>query len=188
VLFFVAFLAACSSSKQTVIGAPPLDGTGTSDGGGTAAKDTNNGSVPGTPPEVSEDAPTPTKACNPQVDKMELRVGMPCTENGQCETCYCYDEAYLAPFRFCTKDCSSGVNSSCSDESLDSEEFKCLKFTGAQIKDHDLKVQSLCMPTCQSVDDCKIYGPDDYNYCPNNGTQWEGKTVQARNTCQTSAP
>jgi hypothetical protein len=122
--------------------------------------------------------------CDPLIDPMNLRIGMPCTSHTQCGTCYCYDEAYMAPFRFCTKNCSSGSGSACSDNNTKPDEYKCLKFTAKQVNDYDLNVGGICQASCQSVDDCKIYGPD-YNFCPaTGGTQWEGSTVQAANTCQ----
>jgi hypothetical protein len=183
-----ALIVACST-KQTVIDAPT---------GGTTEGTTTTGTTTGDTPDIGndvtvdlgktaeEDVPKPSGQCDPRFDSMHLSMGMPCTSNSECKTCYCYDEAYLAPFRFCTKDCSSGVGSSCSDESRDPEEFKCLKFTSKHVNDHELTIGGLCMPTCQSVEDCKIYAPA-YGHCPSSTTKWEGSTVQARKTCQTTA-
>ena len=121
--------------------------------------------------------------CDPFQDPMNLKMGNPCVGHCQCETGYCYDEAYMEPFRFCTKDCSSGPNSSCDSSSGDFPKYACLKFTAKQVNDYDLDFGGICAARCQNVEECAIYGPD-YNHCPDFGTMWEGSTVQAANTCQ----
>jgi len=116
-------------------------------------------------------------------DQQNLKIGMPCTSHGQCETCYCYDEEYLAPFRFCTLDCSSGPGSECPYGPGDNPEYACLRFTQDLIKSYDLTVDAICMPRCSNAQECKIYAPN-YNSCPTSDTKWEGWTIQAAKTCQ----
>lgn len=145
-------------------------------------------SVAGPPdegPVAAEDAPLPVDTATPGKCTTPglLRIGNPCTDNTDCESCLCYGEFYLAPFRFCTKDCSSGSGSSCPLGDGEFPEYACLKFTAKQINDYELDHAGICMPRCQSVEECKIYG-FQYNYCPDFYTEWEGSTVQAATTCQ----
>jgi hypothetical protein len=163
---------------------------GAADAGGTMS-DAGNLSDAGaedTGPLVAEDAGSQDikidGTCNPLVDPMDRRVGFPCNDHAQCGTCYCHDEAYMSPNRFCTKNCSSGAGSSCSDESDDPNEYVCLKFAAAQVNDYDLSVGGLCMPRCGSDAECKTYGPD--YICPPKsvGTKWDEYTVQVNTTCQ----
>jgi hypothetical protein len=129
--------------------------------------------------------------CSPGVDPMDREMGQPCTEHGQCGTCYCYDEAYMTGtgFRFCTKNCSSGPGSDCNSGNLSNDpyQYACLKFTVGQINDYDLKNGGICAIRCGSLDDCKIFAPD-YDLCPQGDTEWDGKTIQATPTCQVVQP
>jgi len=130
--------------------------------------------------------------CNPTLDPMDLRAGMPCNGHTDCETCYCYDEAYLAwgassgggSFRFCTQKCEQGAGSSCSDLGLTTDEYKCVRFAQQNIEDYGLTVEAICMPYCDDVSSCEKYGPQ-YDEC---GTGWDGKSIQATPTCQVQAP
>ncbi len=160
---------------------------------GAGAADTGAGADTGGPtkPDVSLvsedpgsfDASPTCSAANPGLGK----IGHPCTGHTDCETCYCYDEAYLSPYRFCTKDCSSGGDSACPLGTGDFPEYACVKFTQAQIKDFSLVHTGICTPRCISQSDCKLYGPD-WGYCPKSQTTWEDAVVAAVGTCQTTAP
>jgi hypothetical protein len=133
---------------------------------------------------VGEDADV-VGQCN-SGDPQALRIGMPCSSHSQCGSCYCYDEAYMAPFRFCTVDCSSGTGAACSDwdtPNSDKPEYVCVRFTQQLIETYDLGTASVCMPRCQDAADCAIYTAE-YKHC---GSVWDGQHVQGLGTCQTSA-
>ena len=125
---------------------------------------------------------------------MNLGVGMPCTSHSQCSTCYCYDEAYLnwgqnpengQPFRFCTQVCEQGAKSSCDELATGTtDDITCARFTQKQIIDYELNYDAVCVPTCQTVSDCQIFG-EQYDQC---GSFWEGKDISGGKHCQISGP
>lgn len=175
----------CKSAKQDVVDSEDAGSQGQTDPGNTGPTDSG---VDPNADTVAEDAgPVDAGPVDGQctiTDEMNRKIGQPCTSHTQCETCYCYDEAYLSPFRFCTLDCSEGVGSSCPNEDGAAPEFACIRFTVGLAVAYDLKVSSICMPRCQSVSECKIYAPN-YDACDDS---WDGVSIQAVNTCAISSP
>ena len=149
---------------------PDFDNGGSTDLKDTAAED---------PGPVYVDSGPADGTCNPGLDPMNLKIGMPCTSHTQCESCYCYDEAYLFPFRFCTQNCQAGSGSSCPNPEIGTPLYACIEFKTEQIKQFELSVPAICMPRCQSVADCTIYS-GQYNACDD---EWEGASIQAVDTC-----
>ena len=202
-LLLPALLGACTTKKMVYLcdKTDPVTGecTGASEAGGdttgnigfvppdgvTAAEDPG-GTTAGEDAQLdetttaAEDAGKPGGKC---AQKGDLKIGMPCESDTQCETCLCYGEAYMAPFRFCTKDCSSGSGSDCPLGTGEFPEYACLKFTAKQVNEYGLEHGGICMPRCENAAECKIYAPD-YDLCPQFQTDWQGATVQAARTCQ----
>lgn len=139
----------------------------------------------GVPPDVnvSEDTSNPVPQCTLGIDPMNRKIGEPCSSHGDCETCLCYDEGYLSPFRFCTQNCESGLGSSCPSGTGRFDEYTCLRFAQKNITDHDLNIEAICMPVCQDAGDCGVYAPN-YNTCSSFDTKWDGKTIAGQSTCQ----
>lgn len=166
-----------------VVDLPDIVDVGLPDNGPVVAEDVGGNE----PQDVRIDG-----QCNPTLDPMNLRAGMPCTGHTDCETCYCYDEAYLAwgassgggSFRFCTQKCEQGAGSSCSELGLTTDEYKCVRFAQQNINDYGLTVEAICMPYCDDASSCEKYGPQ-YDEC---GTSWDGKSIQATPTCQVKVP
>jgi len=188
-------LAACDA-ERTIVAAPPQNPNNPSDSSGGT---NNTRNIPDTVANQTADLTAreqipDTQAdgtCSP-TDPRDRRVGQPCTSHTQCETCYCYDEAYMGAnlpgaFRFCSVPCGSGVSGDCALYGNDKEEYKCIRFTQALINDNNLSVEGLCMPACQTAQECAIYS-DKYTYCAPKGktTKWGGDTIQAASTCQTT--
>ncbi len=100
-------------------------------------------------------------------------IGEECTDHCECETGWCYDEGYMAPFRYCTRPCEGSCG----------EGYKCLLFLPAV---HNVKHTNICMPICNSIEECKQLS-EKYNYCPpaNGETKWSGYTLAMAPTCQT---
>lgn len=181
----------CCAGPQETNTTTGADDTGTTDGGGTDGDDIPDVSQPEDDgPVAAEDAGMAAQDVKKDgqchfSDPQNLRIGMPCSDHAQCETCYCYDGAYLSPFRFCTQDCSSGPGTSCSDwdnPNAENPEYACVRFTQSLINTYDLAVEAVCMPRCGSAAECQLYAPD-YNHC---GASWDGQTIQGIGTCQTS--
>jgi hypothetical protein len=147
----------------------PFDGV---QGDGSALEDT-----------VQEDTAKPVPQCTAGIDPMNRKIGEPCSSHGECETCLCYDEAYLSPFRFCTMSCESGLGSSCPAGTGRFNDYTCLRFAQKNIKDHNLTIEAICMPVCQDASDCGVYAPN-YNTCSSFDTKWDGKTIAGQSTCQ----
>lgn len=109
------------------------------------------------------------------------KLGEECSDHCECETGYCYDEAYMKPFRFCTRECAGKCANS-------EGTLTCLNLNyNTFIEKYKITKKWLCVPTCNSVEDCKKLSPK-YNYCPGNGkgmTKWDGITIGGRATCQT---
>ena len=107
-------------------------------------------------------------------------IGYSCTDDCECATGLCYDEAYTAPKGICTRECVGGK--SCAD---DDENLECLVFPVALEDKYGLTVMSICMPLCWTVSDCTAYSSDLTVCSPMKQTQWEGYTIFAQSTCQT---
>ena len=183
-----------AGASTTGGGARSTGGGTTSTGGGTAATGGDTGGSgtgaaedAGTTAEPLQDVGPPAPKdtfqppkCTPNDDPTKLRIGMPCSADDQCQTCLCYGESYLSPFRFCTKDCQSGTGSGCPQGEGPFPEYTCLRFTHKLITDYELTIEALCMPLCQNVEECAIYAPD-YNVC--ESPKWDGDTVAASKVC-----
>lgn len=112
-------------------------------------------------------------------------IGAACGRHCECETGYCYDEAYLGDFRFCTRDCDGG----CGDGSSAIDEYRCLLLGGTLANKYGLTHTSICQKICQTLDDCKALA-SAYDQCgssKDNSTQWDGQTIAGQKTCQISA-
>ena len=153
-------------------GGQPTNGTG--NGGGTTdvvtATDTDQGG------EVTDPRDRPERPVweNPTCfgDKP---IAAPCEDHCECESGYCYDEAYMAPHRFCTRFCG-GVGGGCDDHN-----GVCLNATSRYLSDYDLTLEWFCMPRCATNADCEAIDPD--LVCPRQ-TMWDGVTLQVANSCQ----
>ncbi len=178
-------VAACNNEQKIIVcthgldpqtqqcKGPDLPDSGTPDSGVTF----DSVSTPDTFSEDIEDGPY---QCVVGLDLMNKAIGEPCSGHGDCDSCYCYDEGYLAPFRFCSQPCESGAGSGCPDGRGEFEQFTCLRFSQQNIKDYGLTVEAICMPVCETVSDCD----DSYNACSKYDTKWDGKTISGRSTCQ----
>jgi len=187
ILFVVLLTIACNAQEDVIVCQYGLDpntqkcmgpggpDVGPLDSGSTSDTISNSDTV-------GEDVGEPRYECVDGVDSQHLKIGQPCTSHGQCNSCYCYNEAYLSPFRFCTQPCGSGVGSACPAGTGEFDEFTCLGFAMKNIQDHGLKVEDICMPVCEDVEDCALYAPN-YNVCTKFDTKWDGKTISARSTC-----
>lgn len=139
------------------------------------------------PMDQEEVVPMETGPIPGRCDTMEgpktKKIGLPCADHAECESCLCYDEGYLSPNRFCTKDCSTGPASACPLGSGQTPEYACLRFTQALINDYELLYDAICVPRCQNTSDCYQYGTS-WTQCTEGDTKWDGATVQAASTCQ----
>ncbi len=124
----------------------------------------------------------PEEVCPPAVAGV-FPVGAACAKHCECSTGYCYDEAYLGEFRFCTKPCSE----KCSLEDEDGiQSHICLQLGGNLAAKYELTQTSICMRVCQDVSDCTSLS-SAYDKCGDDLTkitQWEGTTIAAQRTCQ----
>ncbi len=163
-LLATAFVA-CSGDGGT------QSDTDTAIGADTAKTDTTTGTDGGA--DATEDVET----CETLGDKV---IGAECASHCECDTGYCYDEAYMAPFRFCTRPCDGGCNPPDGGDT-----HLCLNMTGALQKKHDLKYPNICQRRCFSADDCGDLS-DQYDICGTGGfTKWENNTIGGR-SCQIS--
>ena len=84
-------------------------------------------------------------------------VGTPCTSHDDCETGYCYDEAWTTEIdghRFCTIACQ-GCDLTCSEWThVTANGNKCIPFRTAGINEHDLVFRSLCLAACANDQEC----------------------------------
>ena len=133
-------------------------------------------------PVLDMNAPE-SKYCE-DISPSPIPIGHPCQDNCECETGLCYREAYTLGIGICSKECiGEAGGTGCPDEG---DKFKCLIFTTALKDTYGLTIMSLCMPICNSLQDCKAIS-DVYGYCPGNGktmTTWEGATIGGQATCQ----
>ena len=104
------------------------------------------------------------------------KIGEECTADCDCEAgLICYDEAYVAPHKICTRECYGD----CGPDS----QYKCLIFSPKHKAAHGITMMTICMPVCSTLEDCKAIS-DIYGYCPGKGwTEWDDATVAA-STCQ----
>lgn len=175
------------------------DGTGQGDtGGGNTGQDDTGGGDTGqddtggddtgaaTGDETGDDTAGDTGGDEPECDEAvagSKPMGAGCEAHCECETGYCYDEAYLGPFRFCTRNCDWNCNA---DVGGGIEAYKCLLLGGTLANEYDLTETSICQAVCTSVDDCKVLS-SEYDACGyGSGTQWDGHTVAAAKTCAIS--
>jgi hypothetical protein len=137
----------------------------------------------------AEPAPEPEAGgAEPEVDPAEYdcpepllgvkEMGAVCTKHCECATNYCYDQAYMAGFRFCTRDCEGD----CGNDN----EYVCLILPPSELKDYASPLPHICQRVCQTVDDCAPFG-SGYDQCGSlTGTIWKGKTLHTTKTCQVS--
>lgn len=122
------------------------------------------------------------ESCLPSVAGM-FPVGSACSKDCECSTGYCYDEAYLGSFRFCSKPCSE----KCSTEDKDGiQTHVCLQLGGQLTQDHGLTETSICMRVCQDLEECKSLS-SAYDKCGDDlskTTKWDNITIAAQRTCQ----
>ncbi len=166
--------------------------TTTADTGTTATTDNGTTGTDGTDETSTEtDTTTTTTDTGPaEVDQGcpvpgTKPTGAACTDHCECRTGYCYDEAYLGSFRFCTRDCD-GLSNPCGSEDRAAgetvQQYQCLNFSGTLANTHSLAHVNICHVRCTTVDDCKALG-SAYDYCPSGFAMWDGKTVGAP-SCQ----
>jgi len=94
-------------------------------------------------------------------DASALPHGSQCTSDADCQYGQCVTSELVTGFNFkcCTKQCSCGENSQCSQ---DGAGFTCLRY-GPSYPDEPYA--AFCAPTCTSVSDCAGLGP--YTACDN---------------------
>ena len=135
--------------------------------------------------ETVDPPPDPEQICIPAI-RSSKPIGAGCEKHCECDTGYCYDEAYLGDFRFCTRDCGSqGCNVGVTGGI---EQYKCLIMGSFEAK-HDLKHKAICQKICLSVDECKGLS-SAYDQCGDpdgKGTLWDGITLNLHSTCQIAA-
>ena len=115
-----------------------------------------------------------------------LPVGAPCLAHAECQTGYCYDEAWKdapdnAGFRFCTIGCSSCLKA-CSEWDSLTAGATCLLFLAAEANEHDLAFRSLCMATCQTDADCQAASGGVLGAC-RYATHWDGSSIGLQKVC-----
>jgi len=139
----------------------------------------------GVGPDIVSAPDVEEETCLPAVDGV-FPIGSACSKNCECSTGYCYDEAYLGDFRFCSKPCSEG----CSEENVTGfQEHTCLVLGGSLAVEHGLVETSICMRVCETVEDCKALS-SSYDKCGETltkETKWSGSLIAAVRTCQIAA-
>ena len=144
----------------------------------------SNSQADATQPSVDASTDDPEYQCAP-AESSTRPIGAACERHCQCKAGYCYDEAYLGDFRFCTRDCDGG----CEDGSSTVDSYRCLLLGGTLASKYGLTHTSICQKICETVEDCKALA-SAYDQCGNsqdNSTQWEGQTIAGQKTCQISA-
>jgi hypothetical protein len=123
--------------------------------------------------------------CLPAVEGV-FPVGSACSMHCECSTGYCYDEAYLGDFRFCSKLCAD----TCSDEDTQGlQSHVCLQLGGKLANEYGLTQTSICMRVCETLEDCKALS-SLYDKCGEEltkETRWDGTLIAAQRTCQIAA-
>ncbi len=152
---------------------------------------TGGGTEPGASPSAEPDSqPVPEPEFGAEPDPAEFdcpallegtkHIGAGCGKHCECATGYCYDQAYMEGFRFCTRACEGG----CGPDN----EYKCLLLDPGALTDYPQPEETICQAVCTSVEDCKKLS-SDYDQCGTDagGTKWNGKTLTIVDTCQASA-
>ncbi len=122
-------------------------------------------------------ADIPANPCGDVVG--DLPIGAGCTSHCECASGLCYDEVYLAPFRFCTKPCG-GPSEGCGVDGA------CLIFDGVWAQPYGLTLTHFCMPRCSNLEDCQAIDPA-YNLCTHpNMAKFDDHTVGAP-SCQVTS-
>lgn len=137
------------------------------------------------PSDTGSSVDSVEETCLPSVAGM-FPVGSACSKDCECSTGYCYDEAYLGSFRFCSKPCSE----KCSTEDKNGiQTHVCLQLGGQLTQDHGLTETSICMRVCESLEDCAALS-SAYDKCGDDlskTTKWDDITIAAQRTCQISS-
>ena len=176
---------------------PPEEGVecgpGTVDVGGICVVDEGtSGQNNNTPRNGVTQPSTDTTTTEPDLEELcqaGLRaskpIGAECEKHCECDTGYCYDEAYMGDFRFCTRECGSqGCNTGITGGI---EQYKCL-ILGSFEAEFGLEHSAICQKICTTVEDCKFLS-SKYDQCGTpgaEGTLWDGITVTIEDTCQVS--
>jgi len=175
-----------SSAKNDLIGVD----TGKMD---TQIKDTKTGTdITIVDISTAEDAGLnpdmgPPDPCEGYAEKGSLKIGAPCTEHSQCQTGYCYDEAWKDAdgnnnFRFCTISCV-GCPKACADwESSTYDGNTCLPFLSAEIEEYSLTFKSICLPKCFDANECKTAFNNGLTTCA-VPLHWDESTFGAAKVC-----
>ena len=132
---------------------PPTDTT-------VAPKDTTL-----TPPDTGGPCPTTAGA---------KRMGAECTAHCECDTGYCYDEAFMGKtgnFRFCTRPCD--FNCEYDDNDTGIQQYQCTVLGGKLEKHYGLTKPTICVLVCSKASDCARYS-SKYDACGNtqSWTSW----------------
>ncbi len=162
------------TSTGTTDAAPPQDTSQPPKDTSQPPKDTSQ-----PPKDVAVDtAPDPEWVCEPAFEATKP-IGAACGRHCECETGYCYDEAYLGDFRFCTRecdgDCGKGANG------LDNQ---CLNLNNSAFASYNLTLTWICQRGCVTLDDCAAYS-GVYDSCGTgtNVTQWLNQTLATQSSC-----
>ena len=170
----------------------PVDGgPGTDVPAGTDTKPVARDVPPGMDlPEVPRDVPPaapPRDPCRGTGQGGTAPIGAPCSSHHDCETGYCYDEAWkdepqLAGHRFCTIGCQ-GCALSCSDWTKTTVTGnKCIPFRSSGIIEHDLLFRSICIPACAGKEECADAFDGALNTCE-TPIDFNGDTIGVHKMC-----
>ncbi len=122
-------------------------------------------------------------------------IGAECSRHCECGSSYCYDEAYLGAFRFCTLESAAACNAQDASEGVVGHTTLNLKHSA--LASLALTRTTLCMPICSSVADCEALSTS-YDKCGTptpSGTHWgpvgsgtaSYLTLSLQRTCQIAA-
>ena len=133
--------------------------------------------------KTAADSTQTVDPCNGVATKGTKAIGMPCTSHEECETGFCYDEAWCKDgpcykdtdmttivsnlgFRFCTVACTGQCSKSCNEWTTTTyDENKCYIFLPADIANYDLSFKSLCFPACYDDAECKTISGGTLTKC-----------------------
>ena len=136
--------------------------------------------VPDVPPDIPPD--TGPVCTNPA----SKPIMAPCEDDCECATGFCYKEAFLGDFSFCSLDCS--LNDTCNQltDGDGVKKYMCLNFAGSLASNYDLTVTHLCVLRCEDVAECKSFA-SAYDQCGNASaglaTSWDGHTIAMDKAC-----
>lgn len=120
-------------------------------------------------------------------------VGAGCERHCECGSSYCYDEAYLGEFRFCTLEGAGGCNTRGGGDGVTSH--TTLNLNHSALSALGLTKTIICQPICQTVADCAPLS-SAYDKCGTStpgGTHWGSTdtasylTLSLQRTCQIAA-